>query len=289
MWVKMEESQMKNKLLICADMFALSALIVLNASPSFAQVGNRPGLNRGPAFKKPAPKNYFSSLKEITDALAAKFEVKVVADPAIFVSTKPTAPSNSSNVFVALDVLVSQLKKVSWKRIYLTQNQGDVLPPPEKLAASIRAMELVEQSGIVLENPATRKGSTLIKNFDIPSNFETELKAQEFNPKGVYVLYSIAPGADGAKSMEDRFFDLQSEQMNLMMQMDGDQLSQAMARGMDLYAQLDPGTRSALMGQMMRSGMQMFMNMPADQRQQLMQDAASMFGGIGGGPGPGKP
>jgi hypothetical protein len=280
---------MKDKLVNGLVLLSISALALVPLSPAYAQLGNPQGANRSPAFKKAAPKNYFSVLKEITETLSTKFKARIVADPAIFVATKPVAPNESTNIVIAMDSLVSQLKRASWRRLYLTQNQGSVLPAAEKLAASVRAMELVEQSGIVLENPATRKLTTFVKNFAAPANLEAELKAQEFNPDAVYVIYSTELGADGAKSAEDRFFDLQKEQMDMMMQMDGDQLSQAMARGMDLYAQLDPATRSALMGQMMRAGMQMFMNMPADQRQALMQDAASMFGGLTGGLGPGKP
>src|SRR5258708_35367823 len=221
---------MKDKPIRCLALLSVSALAIVPATPAMAQVVNRPGLNQGPGLKRPAPKNYFSALKDITDALSTKFNVKVVADPAIFVSVKPVTPNNSTSINTALDSLTSQLKKISWRKIYLTQNTGAVLPPAEKLAASIRAMEMVEQSGIVLENPAVRKASTLIKNFDVPANFEAELKAQEFNPSGAYVLYSTAPGADGSKSMEDRYFDLQKEQMDIMMQMYLDQMSAAMAR-----------------------------------------------------------
>src|SRR5260221_448119 len=159
---ELEDFNMKTILTSGFALLSLSALAIAPAAPAMAQLGNRPGLNQGPGPKRPSPKNYFSSLKEITDGLSTKFNVKVVADPAIFVPVKPVVPKDSTNINVALDALTSQLKKVSWRRIYLTQNTGSILPPADKLAASIRAMELVEQSGIVLENTATRKASTLI-------------------------------------------------------------------------------------------------------------------------------
>src|SRR5205085_10191923 len=114
-----------------------------------------------------------------------------------------------------------------------------------------------EQAGIVLENPATRRATTYIKNFEVPQNFDQALEPQQSSQPGVYVILTTLEGP-GAQSPEDRFFDLQREQMEMMMQMDPDQLSQAMSHGMDLWMNMDPALRGQMMGQMMKAGMQMF-------------------------------
>ncbi len=270
--------------------FALAEFIAAGI-PCGAQV-NRPNQgqlgNRGTQLRRPVPKNYFADLKIITDTLAAKNNVKIVLDPSIFVAVKPTAPVDNSALATSLDALISQLKKVSWRRVYLTQVQASSLPPPDKLAASVRTLDQIEQAGLILENPLTRRATSYMKEFAVPANFGEALQAQQFSTDGVIVIYNTIGGPDASKSMEDRFFDLQKQQMDMMMQMDPDQLGQALSRGMELWNQMDPTTRSAFMGQMMRAGMQMFNNMSPEQKQQMMQDAMQMFGGLGGGFG-GKP
>jgi hypothetical protein len=268
-----------------------AAGVVNTASPSGAQLNQRSQNqlgNRATQLRRPVPKNYLADLKLITDALAAKNNTKIVLDPSIFVAVKPTAPVEGSALPAALDALTSQLKKVSWRRVYLTQVHAGSPPPPEKLAASVRTLDQIEQAGLILENPLTRRATSYMKEFAVPANFGEALQAQQFSTDGIIVIYSTVGGPDLTKSAEDRFFDLQKQQMDMMMQMDPDQLGQAMSRGMELWNQMDPTTRSAFMGQMMRAGMQMFNNMSPDQKQQMMQDAMQMFGGLGGGFG-GKP
>lgn len=261
--------------------------------PVYAQVNrnqpNRPNqLNR-----RPAAKNYSAELKALAESLSKKYEAKIVVDPAIFVRTKPTAPGETASITEALASITGQIKNTAWRRIYLKQSQANTVATPDKLAASIRALERVEQMGLVLENPTSKAATSYLKNYEVTQTFGQDLKDMQFDAGGVYVIYSTSPWADlgGAKSTEDRFFDLQREQMEMMMQMDPDQLGQAMARGMDLWSNMDPALRGQFMGQMMRAGMQMWNNMPAEQRQtmmqEMMQNAQQFFGGFGGNPPPG--
>jgi len=83
--------------------------------------------------------------------------------------------------------------------------------------------------------------------------------------------------------------DMQRQSMEMMLQMSPEELEQAMSQGLQMFMNMDPQTRTRLMGMQMRAGMQMFMRMSPEQRNELMQGVMQMFGGAGGPFGPGGP
>jgi hypothetical protein len=270
---------------------ALSLLI--SALPLQAQVGGQSGqsqpgsgnqLNRQGVRLQPRQqrKNYLAELKIITEALAKSANSKVVVDPALFVPAAPKAPASELSLDKALDQLAASIRGSAWKRVYLPEALGSTVPPADKLANSVRALDQLEQTRLVLENPVTKKATTFIKNYSISPNFTEELQASEFHTSPIYVFYSQNPGIE-SKSVEERFADLQRQQMEMMMNMSPEEMAGAMQYGMDQFMNMDPQLRTQMMGNMMRAGMQMFMNMPADQRNQMMQGMGQMFQGIGGG------
>lgn len=268
---------------LCAAAVALSAWITAVPAASQTQGGiRRPGLNA----RRPQRKNYLTEFKTAAESLAKKHEVRIVVDPLLFVASKPQLPVGES-LDDALKALITPVRSASWRRVYLLQSAAI---DAEKLSAAVRSLELVEQSGLVLENPALGKATSYYKNFPVPAAFQQNLADQQFEIKPVYVIYNAKANAEEDKSPEDRMLDLQREQMELMMQMDEDSLSQSMARGMQLWNNFDPQMRTQVMGTMMRAGMQMFQSMsPADQQnmmQMMMQNAQGLFGGAGGPPRP---
>ncbi|MEP6754978.1 MAG: hypothetical protein ABJA67_05715 [Chthonomonadales bacterium] len=274
---------------------AIVAAILVNAVSSYAQTGTgtngngtRPGGSRAAGQNKPAARNYLPELKVITDNLSKKFDVKIVLDPSLFVANQPQDAAYTDPE-KALDTIAVTIKGANWKRVYLPQNQANVLPAAGKLADTLRALDSVEQSGIVLENPATKKATTMVKDFNVTNNFGQELTAGQFTTTPIYVLYAKV-GTDG-RTMEDKYADLQRQSMDMMMSMTPDQLSASMAQGMAMFNNLDPATRSAVMGNMMRAGMQMFQNMSEADRASMMQSAmqAAQQNGGGGFGFPGAP
>jgi len=235
--------------------------------------------------KRPVPQNHFPAFKALAESLARQFEVRIVVDPAIWVLAKPKATEQAANVGIALDQLVAQARKATWKKVYLKNAQGAAIPP-EKLGESLRAVDIVEQTGIVVESPALRRASTVIKNYEVPANFNQELEAQQFDPDGIYVIYSTAPSALAGKSLAERVSEMQRDSMELMMQMDDTQLQEAVQKGLDMFMNMDPSLRSKFMGMQMRAGMQAFMNMPPEQRNQLMQEMMQFGQGLFGQGGP---
>jgi hypothetical protein len=275
--------------LIAGGAAALSLLLATSAAE--AQVGqlqgnqaNRQGVRLTP--RQQQKKNFLPELRAVTEGLAKAAEVKIVVDPALFVPTAPKSPSTDLALDRALDLITSSIKGSSWRRVYLQTGATTTLPPADKLAASVRALEQLEHGGLVLENPATKKATTYLKNYSISQSFTEELQAGQFSPSPIYVVYATTASAD-AKSMEDRFADLQRQQMELMMQMSPEEMSAAMEHGMNQFMNMDPAVRQQMMGNMMQAGMRMFMNMPPDQRNQMFQNMGQMFQGFGGAPGGG--
>ncbi len=218
---------------------------------------------------RPAPQSYTAELAAIAEKIGAALQVRIVVDPSVFVPSPPKEPAALTNPDAAVAALVSGLKDTSWRKVYMLQAEAAASQRPERLAAMVRALDTLETGGLVLENPATRRAMSLQKNLPVLPGFSDELRQRQFDPNGVYVIYSTVGGGLGA-SLEDRFLDLQRQQLELMMQMDPDALAETFAKGMQMWSSLDPQTQSRLMGNMMRAGTQMFMRMDPNTRANLM-------------------
>lgn len=259
---------------------SLAAVTTIQIAAS-AQANRPPNQYRGTSnIRRPAPKNYLEDLKAITDALAKRMKARITVDPLLFVAAPPKVPAETATIDEAMTALAGQIKGAAWRKVYLSTAAG-LIPPADRLAASVRALDLLDQSGIVLENPVTNRATTYVKNYPIPQNFADALAAQQFTTDPIYVLYNTNPNAAPNITPEDRFLQLQREQMNMMMQMSPDQMANAMQQGMQLYMNLDPQTRAQFMGQMMQAGMQMWQNMSPEMRQEMFSQMGQMFGGGG--------
>jgi hypothetical protein len=247
-------------------------------------LGQRPGV--GLPGQRPAPKNYVKELTEIANKLAAQLGTRVVVDPALMVAQPPKEPAGISTPEQLLDSLKSQAAGAAWKKVYLNVLAANSLPAPAALAETVRALDMVEQAGVVLEDPATKRATSYQKNFQVPNNFEQVLESQQFSSRGVYVLYATKSALPSGANLEEQFADLGRMQMEMMQQMTPEQMSNAMMQQMTMFQNMDPQTRQRFMGNMMQAGMRMFQNMSPEQRNNMM----SIFGGIPGRPGgPGRP
>jgi hypothetical protein len=278
-----------------AAMLAIGMSLTL-CVPVAGQINrNRTPQTRGNANqRRPAPRNFNAELKQIAESVAQRLNIRIVVDPALFVAAAPKVPTEVQTPEQALSALIAAIKEASWRRVYLTQAQANAVPPAEKLAASVRALDQLEQTGIVLEDPRTKRATTYLKNYSVSPNFSEELTAGQFSANPIYVIYSTNPFAS-AQSPQDRFMDLQKQQMEMMMNMSPEEVGEAMTRGMQLWNNLDPATRQQMMGTMMKAGMQMFQNMSPEQRNEMMQQSMQIFqqsfgqGGPGAGPGGRRP
>lgn len=266
-----------NYRLTLATVAAAAALVSVGVEPARAQVGNQ---------NRTARTNYASELKTIVANLAEQHQAKITLDPMLFVAAKPQAPKGA-RIEEALDDLVTKVKGIAWRRVYLKQTEANTTPDPARLVEAVRGLDALQHAGLVIENVAGQKATMFVKGFPVPATFKDELEAQQFSSKAVYVVYGSGSGAAGDNAA--RYMDLQRQSMEMMLQMDPQQLQQAMSNGMQMFMNLDPATRSQVMGNMVRSGMQMFMNMSPDQRQGLIQEVMKNMGGMFGQGGPGGP
>ena len=268
---------------------ALLAVGLSFSHPVPARAQGNP-LNRpGGLTRRPGPTNFLPNLKEIAEQLAKRYNTRIVVDPAIFVTIKPTTPDASLTVEKAMDALATSAKQVAWRRVYPTQSQAGVAPTPDKLAAAVRALDLVQQTGLVLENPNTKQATSYLKNWPVAANFKEDLAQNQFSQEPIYVLYSTNPLAD-SRPPSEQLADMQRRSMEMMMNMDPDQMAEAANQGVQMFLSMDPDMRSRFMAVQMQAGMKMMQSMTPDQRQQMMQMGAAMAQQfIGGGQGPGKP
>lgn len=266
-------------------MWAAAAGLLALSLPVLAQTYPNRGAQ---APRRTAPRTFLNELRALADKLAARYQVKIVVDPAIIATSKPSAPSENLEVEAALTSLAGQYRNVAWRRVYLNRAQAGVAPSAERLADAVRALDRIEQTGLVVENHANKRAATFVR-FNVPANFADELAQQQFSTEPIYILYNPAANTSigAGRSVQERFADLQRQQMEMMMQMSPDEAAQAMAQGMQMWMNLDPQTRAQFMGTMMRAGMQMWQNMPPQMRQQMMGDImqfGQQFLGQQGGP-----
>ncbi|NLH99992.1 MAG: hypothetical protein GX446_10955 [Chthonomonadales bacterium] len=259
-----------------------------------------------------APQSFTADFAAMAQKVGQAMNVRIVVDPTVFVATPPKEPQILDTPEATVAAMVSGLKDVAWRKVYLMQSESTSGLRPERLAAMVRALDMLETGGLVLENPATRRAISVQKNLPVLPGFGDELRQRQFDPNAVYVIYSTVGGGLGG-TIEDKFLDLQRQQLELMMQMDPDALAETFAKGMQMWSSLDPQTQSRLFGNMMRAGTQMFMNMdpgvranliggmmrsgmemwanmPPDQRARITQEMMQMgqqimgqMGGAGGG------
>jgi hypothetical protein len=263
-----------------ARRFAAVACALSLSLPALAQQGPGAGSTK---------RNYNTELKSVAEGLGKRLNVTIVVDPFLAVAAKPIEP-NAARIEEALDALVAGMKGATWRKAYRQQAEANAVPSADKLCAAVRALDVLEQTGLVVENNRTRRATLYSKDFPVPANFADELQGQRFTTTPLYVIYATSTGASaGGATTADRFFDLQKQQMALMMEMSPEQMAQAMSQSMQMFMNMDPGTRSQFMGNMMRAGIQMWSSLPADQRQQmvgqLMQNAQQAMGQAGQGGG----
>lgn len=269
---------------------ALSLALVVAAAPTWAQLRGGPNRNVGMQRRQAQPpRNFAREFRDVAEQLGRRFEARVIVEPTIFVAAAPRAPQDASDIEAGLNTLVGQARGLSWRRVYLPRaSSGSVAP--DRLAAALRAMEAVEQSGVVAVNPATRRASSFVREFPVGQQFTQDLEAQQYSTTPLYVIFAATAAADASRlPAQQRMLDLQRQQMELMMQMSPEQMAEAVNQGMQMYMSLDPQVRQQMMGGMMRAGMQMFMNMPPEQRQHLIQEAMGNMQGMFGPGGPGGP
>lgn len=240
----------------------LMAAAVLALVLAQAQAQQQQGMQQG-------PRNFAPDFIAAAEQVGKAFNARVVVDPSIYVPAPPASTENAKSVEEALGKLVSGVKNVAWRKLYLTRSEANAGIPAARLAAIVRVVDTLETGGLVLENPGTKRALSVQKNLPVLPGFLSELESLNFATTPIYVIYSTVGGGSGATPQE-RFLDLQRQQLELLTQMDPDTLAASMGQAMQMLMSVDPQTRSLLLGNMMRAGTQMFMQMDPRMRAELV-------------------
>ncbi|HXG23543.1 MAG TPA: hypothetical protein VNJ09_03230, partial [Chthonomonadales bacterium] len=128
---------------------------LMSGFPAWAQLYQGQGRPR-PLGRRAMQKNYLKELQDLAANLSRRYQAKIVVDPALIVTAPPKAPAESATIQAVMDSLARQIKNAAWKRVYLGQAQAASPPPAAKLAATVRALDMLEQNALVLEDPSSQ-------------------------------------------------------------------------------------------------------------------------------------
>jgi hypothetical protein len=207
---------------------------------------------------RPRPSaTYLADLKRIAKELGQRLSCTVLIDPALYLTARPAEPPVAADIETALEEVIRPLSGVG-KRLLLLPAQpagesGPHMPAPGKLAQAVRELETIEQKSIILEDPWTRRAASFVQSPGALSVLKHEEGRPDFSPQRIYLLYAISAGAQTPADL--RYADLQRQQLELMLHMAPEDLSQAMEQGIQRYQTQPEGTRTSTMGLPMMAGM----------------------------------
>lgn len=237
----------------------LTALIAFSAAVPMAHG------QAGAGAPSTAPRSFLPEVRQIASEIAKRFNARVVVDPSLVPQAQPRNPAEAETIEAALDLLCRQVRAAAWRRVYLNQVQFNTLPAAEKLAETVRMMTRIEQTGVVVENPATRRASAFLRDYAVSPTFKDELAAQQFSTVPVYVIYRTTDQT-AQEAAAESYADLQRKQFEMLSQMDPQTRAQALQQSIQAMMSADPQTRQQFL-------------------QFLQQARMMLFGGPGGPPG----
>lgn len=134
---------------------------------------------------------------------AKKYNKTLVVDPGLITLIKldPSAKTFEQG----LDLALKPFKDVMWRKVYLRAKAEQ--PKPDRLAALVRTMVSMEATGLIVQDPTTRKIGSYVKSADVPQDIEASLSKMNpaFASKVVYVVFDAKPSwatTDGLNLMD---------------------------------------------------------------------------------------
>jgi hypothetical protein len=220
-----------------------------------------------------------NSLVRTTAAVARRYSVDLLVDPAIGPMTALHDPGQVASIEEALGRITAAGTDLKWRRITLPPDARGLLPEPGQLAAVARSMDAVRCGGVaVVERKEPR---TVLLRSGEPRTDADERKAFGLRAMPVYLLYRATEPEEGAAA-QARLSRLQSEQVG-MDAPDGQQ-ALAMVQTMMLLKNYPPAQLEAMMTQVHVAGMRQWEATPADQRNEMMQSAIGLLSRLAPGP-----
>ena len=226
-----------------------------------------------PAYREarpqPAPTTRAGELAAIAAKLGDRLQARIIVDPAVTVLAPPKAPGADADADAALSALAAQVRNGVWRRVYLPNVAGTDVSA-EKVVAAARALEALEHSGVVLENPRSRRLTSYLKNVPIPDNLEETLEQQRFNIRPIYLI--TATGVTESRPTVARAAEMQRQMTQIMLQMSPQEVSQVVAGSMQGLMNMDPQTRLQMASAWLTGIRLALRGMSPQQQHQLMME-----------------
>lgn len=203
-------------------------------------VQNSPPLEANPAANPlasaSASQNHIGALRSIADTLAKKYHVRILIDPALCVAVPPTRPSQELTLAQALEILTKSVPDSAWRGIYQKPPTGASNPLSARgLVAIVRTLDMLPSVLLQLENAASRRSVTLQADLTATA-LPAKLTAHAFAAPPTYLIYATQAAADSSLSVAQRLEQMQGEQMDQLLSLNPDEMTQAMTQALAQYS-----------------------------------------------------
>ena len=237
----------------------VSGSLAFLAHPTLAQTDHASHAPDASARETALLHIYTQEMHVQVDLLAKRYKVKILIDPALTATLKPDPSNSSYSLTQALDRLTTLIKGATWRRVYLPTAQTDLLATPEKLFRFVRALDQMEQSALIVENPATSRAHYFLPHSALAPGFQESLKARNFGSNPIYVVYNA----------QLHFAEWVRQSAETMSQMSSPEIAAQMNQALQSLMSLDPQARGQFFSNMMAASMQMWKGMTPDQRREV--------------------
>ena len=205
----------------------------------------------GAPAKAPVVTDRFPELARISQELGARFETKVLPDPALLVTAPPRRPAAELPLPKALDTTTASLTGAAWRRLRVPEAVWKKLTmrgTVEGLAAAVRVLERVELPELAVLD--ARSGAATVFRI-LPGEAEPNSRLA---PEPVHLIVSTAPSAEG-RTPDERLASVQRQQFAELFRMQPDQIERSLRDLFRTYDSADPATQKRLMALPMMAGM----------------------------------
>ncbi len=225
---------------------AAAALICGIGSPSAGGTSRREArassIQSGPS--------HAGELRRVLTSLGDKHGLRILLDPGLIVPAQPASPPKDTTPARALDTLVGAIPGAAWRCVYLQLSPSASLPDASRVADWVRALDRLNQVGMVVENVTNGRATVLMKEYPISKSYRADLTRARY--RTVYIVYR----AKGAAALNDepserptrpepgQMAEVLGDMLGAFFSLDEVSQKAGMQQAMGLLFSIDPGSRA---------------------------------------------
>jgi len=232
-----------------------------------------------------------SDVRQVLASIAQQFKLQIVVDPLL--QARVTPPSQAKDVQSALDAVVKQIPGVIWRKVYLRADME--MPTPESLVNWVRTVVNLEAQGLIVADATGNRITSFVRGVTVSPDFDQQLDQMvpAFKTRPVYVVFYQQPMLAQSAQRRGQQGQVRAEDFLALeqqrMQMFMNMPPEERQRALRMGIQMFMNMDPSLRMQMMQEGIRMFMNMSPEERRMLMEQGMQMFQQMFPGPPPGPP